>query len=185
MGLFGQVNNYKQLVGALNASFLGFELAQAEAAVRNNQPEGPANEVPLGAGSGDSPIVQPGRDYALGYAISADSKVQQQQAGGSNMLLMNKRQLVRALNAVFLGEVKIGLTERVHEFTDCPYTRHEHRENILSLLQSIRFQLNKLVKLLYKLVSIMVAELYYICFQLYSNFFWIENQPAPAKLEHK
>lgn len=69
--------------------------------------------------------------------------------------LMNKRQLVAALNLVFLGELKQNLVERLHEFTDCAYTKHEHRETILSLLASIKFILNKFVKLIYRLVSVM------------------------------
>ena len=71
-----------------------------------------------------------------------------------SVLLMDKRQLVRALNATFLGELKSQLVERLHEFTDCAYTKHEHRESIVSLLACIKLQLNRLVKLIYRLVSV-------------------------------
>lgn len=70
------------------------------------------------------------------------------------VLLMDKRQLVRALNSTFLGELKSNLIERLHEFTDCAYTKHEHREQIVALLTCVKFQLNKLVKLIYRLVSV-------------------------------
>lgn len=82
-------------------------------------------------------------------------------AGGSNsdiltsrdILLINKRQLINSLNSTFLGETKTNLVERAHEFTDCPYTKHEHRETIVLLLHCIKILLNRFVKLLYKLVS--------------------------------
>lgn len=69
------------------------------------------------------------------------------------VVLMNKRQLVRALNVTFLGDAKQNLVERLHEFTDCAYTNHERRERIVSLLAGIKFLMNKFVKLIYRLVS--------------------------------
>lgn len=66
---------------------------------------------------------------------------------------MDKRQLVRALNATFLGALKSNLIERLHEFTDCAYTKHEHRQTLLALLGCIKFQLHRFVKLIYRLVS--------------------------------
>ena len=67
--------------------------------------------------------------------------------------LMNKRQLVKALNLTFLNEIKANLVKGLHEFTDCAYTKHESRETILSLLAYVKFQLNKFVRLIYRLVS--------------------------------
>lgn len=71
----------------------------------------------------------------------------------TGFMLMNKRQLMANLNSLFLGELKSQLIERAQEFTDCAYTKHERRETILLLLQCIKLQLNKLVKLLYRFVS--------------------------------
>lgn len=70
-----------------------------------------------------------------------------------NSVFMSKRQLIDALTSTFLGDLKTELIERVHEFTDCAYTKHEHRETILQLVQCIKLQLNKLVKLTYRMVS--------------------------------
>jgi len=70
------------------------------------------------------------------------------------VLLMDKRQLVQALNESFLGELRGNLVERLHEFTDCPYVKHEHRQLIVSLLTCVKVLLNKFVKLIYRLVSI-------------------------------
>lgn len=70
-----------------------------------------------------------------------------------NFLLMNRRQIISILNGLFLSELKSNLIERAHEFTDCAYTKHEHRETILLLIDCIKLLLNKLVKLLYRLVS--------------------------------
>lgn len=72
-------------------------------------------------------------------------------------MLMNKRELIGSLNSVFLGELRSVLIERAHEFTDCAYTNHEHRETIMLLLQCVKLQLNKLVKLIYRLVSVCAA----------------------------
>lgn len=74
-------------------------------------------------------------------------------SASNHFMLMSKRQLVDALNSLFLSKLKSNLVERCHEFTDCPYTSHEHRENIVLLLHCIKLQLNKLVKLIYRLVS--------------------------------
>lgn len=68
-------------------------------------------------------------------------------------MLMNKRQLIDSLTCAFLGDLRTELVERVHEFTDCAYTKHEHRETIIQLVQCIKLQLNKLVKLIYRMVS--------------------------------
>lgn len=70
-----------------------------------------------------------------------------------NFMLMNKRQLINALHSILMTDIKSVLVERAHEFTDCAYTKHEHREAILVLMYCIKMQLNKLVKLIYKLVS--------------------------------
>lgn len=74
-------------------------------------------------------------------------------------MCMERRLLISTLNELFLDQVKVNLIERAHEFTDCAYTKHEHREDILMLLQCIRFQLNKLVKILYKCVSSLALDL--------------------------
>lgn len=68
-----------------------------------------------------------------------------------SLLLMGKRELIARLSATYLGSLRASLIERVHEFTDCAYTRPERRESILKLLQCIKHQLNRLVKLIYKL----------------------------------
>lgn len=87
----------------------------------------------------------------------------------ASALLMSKRQLVKALNGLFLADVKTNLTERVQEFTDCPYTKHEHRETIITLLQCIKFQLNKFVKLIYRLVSVRLIVMIIMSFELTSE----------------
>lgn len=78
----------------------------------------------------------------------------QQTTNGPDAIIMDKRQLIDALTSTFLGKLKSSLVERVQEFTDCAYTKHENREIILQLVQCLKLQLNKLVKLLYKLVSL-------------------------------
>lgn len=96
----------------------------------------------------DHIITDDKENYAAGlneFAANADMK--------QEFMCMEKRLLISTLNSLFLDEVKVNLIERAHEFTDCAYTKHEHREDILILLQCVRFQLNKLVKILYKCVS--------------------------------
>ncbi|KAG9510680.1 Alpha-catulin, partial [Fragariocoptes setiger] len=39
-----------------------------------------------------------------------------------------------------------ALLERTHDFTDCAYTSHEHRQNILMLVDCIKAQINHIVK---------------------------------------
>lgn len=85
-------------------------------------------------------------------ALSSDHHIHNQTTTRDS-LLINKRQLINSLNSAFLGEAKTNLIERVHEFTDSAYTKHEHREIIVLLLQCIKMLLNRFVKLLYKLVS--------------------------------
>lgn len=70
-----------------------------------------------------------------------------------NFMLMNKRQLINTLHSILLVDIKSVLVERTHEFTDCAYTKHEHRESILVLMYCIKMQLARLVKLIYRLVS--------------------------------
>lgn len=85
---------------------------------------------------------------------NAASGHQNQQLATADAIIMDKRQLIDALTSTFLGKLKSSLVERVQEFTDCAYTKHENRETILQLVQCIKLQLNKLVKLLYRLVSL-------------------------------
>lgn len=103
------------------------------------------------------PSDQPQHRHSLTAGMPPRSYVAAQQPSqlvhSYPVLLMNKSQLVQALNVAFLGELKQNLVERLHEFTDCAYTKHEHRESIVSLLSCIKFQLHKLVKLIYRLVS--------------------------------
>lgn len=77
---------------------------------------------------------------------------------GAHFMLMARRELFASLNSIFLGDLRANLIERVQEFTDCAYTSHEHRETILLLLNCIKLQLAKLVRLLHKLVSISNAH---------------------------
>lgn len=39
------------------------------------------------------------------------------------------------------------LVERTEDVTDCPYTSHEHRENIILLCERIKIQLEQLVRI--------------------------------------
>lgn len=82
-----------------------------------------------------------------------ENNVDMSKVNSHNIMLLNKRQLVNVLNTIFLGDIRNEFIDRIYEFTDCPYTNHEHRELILQLLQCIKIQLNKLVKTLYRLVS--------------------------------
>lgn len=70
-----------------------------------------------------------------------------------NCLLMSKRQLVNALAETLLGEARANLVQCLHEFTDCAYTKHEQRESIVNSVQCIKLILNRLVKLIYRMVS--------------------------------
>lgn len=45
------------------------------------------------------------------------------------------------------------ICERIQDFTDSAYTSHEHRENILLLIDRIRLQVNQLLRVGVNLVS--------------------------------
>lgn len=90
-----------------------------------------------------------GYDFQAAAAAGSNSDI----LTSRDLLLINKRQLINSLNSTFLGQTKTNLIERAHEFTDCPYMKHEHRESIVLLLHCVKILLNKFVRLLYKLVS--------------------------------
>lgn len=96
-----------------------------------------------------------GAASAAAAGASSDDEIMMtmQAKRGQDFMSMEKRLLISTLNKLFFEEVKVNLIERAHEFTDCAYTKHEHREDILMLMQCVRFQLNKLVKIIYKCVS--------------------------------
>lgn len=83
-----------------------------------------------------------------------NNELEKHQMSVAMLLVQDKRQLMAALNSALLGEAKLSLVERVHEFTDCAYTKHEHRETIILLLHCIKLHLSRLVKHVYRSVSI-------------------------------
>lgn len=132
-----RISDYKCLVGTLNEILQQHQLQQQQQQqqlVGFNGPNEPQR------------IDDKENHVYFGASRIVDS-------ASNHFMLMNKRQLVDALNGLFLSQLKSNLVERCHEFTDCPYTSHEHRENIVLLLHCIKLQLNKLVKHIYRLVS--------------------------------
>lgn len=142
---FTRAHDYKSLSQALNQAL----------DARHHLATAPTATATAASGPGGSSRTG-GRQVAGGEpAEAAEEKENQFQLDRqASLMLMSKRQLVASLNCVFLGELKANLIERAHEFTDCAYTKHEHRETIVLLLAALKLLLNKLVKLLYQLVSL-------------------------------
>lgn len=140
---FAQVTNHKSLVGTLDSTLAAhFQGKEPKLAPRTWKPF--------------VPIMLPMAGPISGCAEEKENCNQSVGVGGrgaNSCAFMNKRQLIATLSSLFLGEIRSNLVERAHEFTDCAYTKHEHRESIVLLLNCIKLQLNKLVKLIYRLVS--------------------------------
>lgn len=145
------MSNYKCLIQVLNEMFsLNDSRRQLEQRLKGKQSEADNKE------NNGSDCFWPPRSAqtCIGGRQQQQQSSEHLASSQPSFMLMNKRQLISTLQEILLTDIKSVLVERAHEFTDCAYTKHEHRETILVLIYCIKLQLSKLVKLIYKLVSL-------------------------------